>query len=69
MITQEDIDACYAMEKDIDAEFEKEESLGSAACHPYANLAPAAIKQEHDGMEIIDPIHSSLSQTQYGEQP
>ena len=55
MITQEDIDAFYAMEKDIDAEFAKEEA--------------AAIKQDHDGMEIVDPIHSSLSQTQYGEQP
>ena len=58
MITQEDIDAFYAMEKDIDAEFEKEEALGSAA-----------IKQDHDGMEIVDPIHSSQSQTQYGDQP
>tara|TARA_R110000822_G_scaffold101565_3_gene227753 strand:- start:888 stop:1064 length:177 start_codon:yes stop_codon:yes gene_type:complete len=58
MITQENLDAFYAMEKDIDAEFEKEESLGSDV-----------IKQDHDGMEIVDPINSSQSQTQYGEQP
>tara|TARA_R110000782_G_scaffold87215_1_gene168888 strand:+ start:335 stop:511 length:177 start_codon:yes stop_codon:yes gene_type:complete len=58
MITQEDLNIFYAMEKDIDAEFEKEESLGSDV-----------IKQDYDGMEIVDPINSNLSQAQYGEQP
>ena len=54
MITQDDIDAFADMMKE-DANISTRKSKN--------------IEQECDGMKIVEPFNSSLTQTQYGEQP
>ena len=46
MITQEDIDAFYAMEKDIDAEFETDQSAKINECENVQGEQSSAVQKD-----------------------